>query len=772
MATDFHDTVTQAVPLPGAGPQMRMVEVALIEESRTNPRKYFDPAKLQELADSIKATGVHQPILLRPLPGHRVPDTWGVRRQGGPLPAYELVAGARRLRACRLAQVAEVPAMIRELTDEQALEIQVVENLQREDVTPLEEAEGYEALMQHGHADADAVAAKIGKSRSYVYARLKLLALAGDCRQALAEGKIDASRALRIARIPDARLQAKALAEASRTNYRGDPAMGVREFEAWLQQNVMLRLEHAPFSITAPNLVEGAGSCKDCPRRTGAEPDLFADVNSPDLCTDQGCYAAKSQAHADVLRAQAEAKGMRVVEGKEAKAIVHQYRSGIDGYTRLDTVRADLQGHAPASLRELLGSHVGSEGGIEAVLIENPYTRELIEAVPTEQAEALLLQRGLLQTTQSKIDVEEQIERMTRQSKKRQVGAALTAVEDALLHAAHATPSPATALQDAELLREWLRIQVIGAMGCEEMMEVFGMEEADSETYNETTARTLARLDRASDEDVQRFALAYIALARHYDTSEDEIVTPMHRAAGRVLGVDVQAVVDEAMAEEQAELKEAIANLRRAAQPPEPAAAPKGAHPHGPAAPARPVRGGGKAKKAPAARADAEQPKTSAAHASAQIAEALAALEGEPIQAPAAQGDEAPPVPDGQAAASAAPEAGAPLATPAPAGPGLADAPRAQADACRAAPDGEGGADVSDGAAAVEGQALRTGQTVRVLPSATGARHLPYVGMTGVLRYLVGNKRDTWRVAFPGVIKRGDAAVESFKEVDLEVIND
>lgn len=77
---------------------------------------------------------------------------------------------------------------------------------------------------------------------------------------------------------------------------------------------------------------------------------------------------------------------------------------------------------------------------------------------------------------------------------------------------------------------------------------------------------------------------------------------------------------------------------------------------------------------------------------------------------------------------------------------------------------------MSDGATAAEGQALREGMSVRVKPTATGAKHQPYVGKTGVLRYLVGNKRDTWRVAFPEIIKRGTPVVESFKTVDLEVV--
>lgn len=766
MATDFHDTVTAPLPQPGAGPQMRMVEVALIEESTTNPRKHFDQVKLQELADSIAATGVHQPILLRPLPGHRVPDTWGFRRKDAPLPAYELVAGARRLRASKIAKVAEIPAMIRELTDEQALEIQVIENLQREDVTPLEEAEGYEALMQHGHADADAVAAKIGKSRSYVYARLKLLDLTSDCRQALREGKIDASRALRIARIPDAKLQAKALAEASRTNYRGDPAMGVREFEGWLQQNVMLRLEEAPFPITAINLVEGVGSCKECPKRTGAEPDVFADVNSPDLCTDPACHAAKAQAHSEQLRAAAESQGMRVIDGKEAKGIVSQYSSQLKGYTRLDT-RHSLPGRDPASMRELLG-----DSGPQPVLIEHPQTKELIEAVPTDEAEAVLVQRGVLKTTQSKIDVEGRIIELKRQSEHRQKVAASNAIENALMQAAHHHATPLDALTDPDMLREWLKLQAEDMIG-PDLCTVFDMPDTKGEHYDDTEGRAIARIDCATDEEVIGCMLAYLVQAHAYRFGNDS-GSELVRAASRALGVDTDAIAAEAVKAEQDALKQAIANLRAASKAqakPDPSEAPKASLPHSPAAPASAVRGGGNAKKkGPAAPAGGEAPKTSAAHASAQIAEALAALEGEHDQAPAAQGNEAPPVPDGQAAGDAALSNNDGTLHPAAAWPFPPKAARAPAAASRTAPGGDGSADVSDGATAAEGQALREGMSVRVKPTATGAKHHPFVGKAGVLRYLVGNKRDTWRVAFPEIVKRGTPVVESFKTADLEAV--
>lgn len=746
MATDFHDTVTTPLPQPGAGPQMRMVEVALIEESTTNPRKHFDATKLQELADSIAATGVHQPILLRPLPGHRVPDTWGFRRKDAPLPAYELVAGARRLRASKIAKVAEIPAMIRELTDEQALEIQVIENLQREDVTPLEEAEGYEALMHHGHADADAVAAKIGKSRSYVYARLKLLDLTPDCRQALREGKIDASRALRIARIPDAKLQAKALAEASRTNYRGDPAMGVREFEGWLQQNVMLRLEQAPFPTTAINLVDGVGSCMDCPKRTGAEPDLFTDVNSPDLCTDPACHARKAQAHSEQLRAAAEAKGMRVIDGKEAKGIVNLqswdgHNNMLKGYSRLDSVRHDVaSGQERTTLRELLG-----DKGPQAVVIEHPTTKELIEAVPTDEAEAVLVQRGLLQTTRAKIDVEQRIRILKSQSDAKQARAAQAALYKAFMAGAHHTPAPAKALTDAELLREWLKLAILD-LDMDDICAITGIEPIEDEDYRLGEERAAARINRAKDGEVRNMMLAWVVQFNAYRFAEAQGGALVTAIAG-ALGIDAEAIEAEAVAAEKAELKEAIAHLRAAAKAqatPAKSEAPKGSSPHDPAAPASAVRGGGKAKKkGPAAPAGGEAPKTSAAHASAQIAEALAALEEDHDQAPAAQGNEAPPVPDGQAAGGVAPSNNGSAQSPSVASPMVADASQAGATDSRVAPGGNGSADVSNGAAA-KPVAIGVGVRVRINSTATGKTQKPWIDYEGVVAAKVGDR--AWEV--------------------------
>ncbi|KAB2900371.1 MAG: ParB/RepB/Spo0J family partition protein, partial [Burkholderiaceae bacterium] len=623
MATDQHDTVTAALPSAGAGPLMRMVELALIEESLTNPRKHFDQAKLAELAETIKDTGVLQPILLRPLPGERVPDTFGFRRQGAPLPAYELVSGARRFRASRIAGLAEIPAMIRELTDSQARHIQHIENIQREDVSAMEEAESFQSLMDDFGMTADDIGAKIKQSRSYVYGRLKLLALCPKAREALSQGEIDASRALRIARIPVAKMQEKALAEAARKNHRGDFAVGVREFEDWLQKNVMLRLEQAPFPIEAEDLVPGAGSCKACPSRTGANPDLWDDVQSPDLCTDPSCHAKKVQAHGDAMRALAEAKGMRVIEGKEAKEIVSQhswdgYGHDLKGFTRLDCIKADAsQDGKQASLRELLG-----DSGPKAVLIEDPYNKELIEAVPTDEAEAVLVQRGVVKNTQRKINVEERIGILKQQSTVRQQRAASTALYAAFMNSAHASAAPAKVLADAELLREWLKLQVLD-LDTEDLCAVARIDPIEDEEYSATEARAIARLDRAKDSEVRGCMLAWL-LSFHSYRYGDGKGQGLLSAACRALGIDADAVTAEAVATEKADLKEAIANVRAAAKAQaeaEQAAAPKPASTPPPAAQATPTRAKSKKSSDPAALArDSARGKTTKAQASADIA--------------------------------------------------------------------------------------------------------------------------------------------------------
>lgn len=155
------------------------LNISEIEPNRNQPRKEFDEDALSQLAESIKTHGLIQPILVKPILG------------GG----YEIVAGERRYRACQIAGISEVPVTIRELTDRETMEIALIENLQREDLNPMEEALGYKALMDEHELSQEAVAQAVGKSRPAVANTLRLLNLPDDVQDMVKNGKLSAGHA-------------------------------------------------------------------------------------------------------------------------------------------------------------------------------------------------------------------------------------------------------------------------------------------------------------------------------------------------------------------------------------------------------------------------------------------------------------------------------------------------------------------------------------------------------------------------------------------------
>ncbi|MDH4449910.1 MAG: ParB/RepB/Spo0J family partition protein [Rhodoferax sp.] len=369
------------------------LQLAHIAPSLTNPRKTFDATKLAELAASIKASGVHQPVLVRPLPGSRVADTSTDPATGkrlAVLPTHELVAGERRYRASKLAGVDTIPAMVRELTDAQVLDIQITENLQRDDLTELEEAEGYQALMQLTGLNAEQVGTKIGKSRAYVYTRLKLLDLCTDVRQALRDKKLEATTATLLARIPNEKLQIEALREVLRGGYDSEP-MSFRKAQTYIQEHYMLALDKATFDINCADLLPAAGACTTCPKRTGAEPELFTDVKSADVCTDPVCHRKKEDAHTAAQAALAKAKGLTVIAGKEAAELKAQgyYSDKIVGYRRLDAAE---DGFGGTTLRKLIWPLMKAQD-IKPVMIESARKKgTFLECLTNETALKLLKQ--------------------------------------------------------------------------------------------------------------------------------------------------------------------------------------------------------------------------------------------------------------------------------------------------------------------------------------------------------------------------------------------
>lgn len=181
-----------------------MIAVKALELPDRNVRKHVDQEQLKELAASIREKGLIEPIVVRSL------SPVGGGNDGS---GFEVVAGSRRYRAAKLAGLAEVPCIVRELSDEQALEIQVIENVQRVDVTPLEEAEGFQRLMDVGTYDVKALAVKLGKSIEYVYARLKLQKLSERAKESLAGGKISAAHGVLLAALDEVE-QGKVLRDA------------------------------------------------------------------------------------------------------------------------------------------------------------------------------------------------------------------------------------------------------------------------------------------------------------------------------------------------------------------------------------------------------------------------------------------------------------------------------------------------------------------------------------------------------------------------------
>ena len=184
------DAAPAAADAPQARDGVRMVPIELIRPNPDQPRKVMVESELEALASSIAEKGIVQPILVRPAKGS----------EGG----YEIVAGERRWRAAQRARLHQVPALVRDLSDQETLEIGIVENVQRADLNPVEEAQAYRQLIdRYGHTQED-VARAVSKSRSHVANMVRLLSLPANVLTFLAEGQISTGHARAIAAAPNA----------------------------------------------------------------------------------------------------------------------------------------------------------------------------------------------------------------------------------------------------------------------------------------------------------------------------------------------------------------------------------------------------------------------------------------------------------------------------------------------------------------------------------------------------------------------------------------
>ena len=156
-----------------------LLPISQVESCSSQPRKYFDEAALAELAESIREHGIIQPLTVRKLASGY----------------YQIIAGERRWRAARMAGLQEVPAIVMEADDRKAAELAMIENLQREDLNPMEEAAGFQSLIETYHMTQEEAATRVGKSRSAVTNALRLLSLTPSVRKLVEEGKLSAGHA-------------------------------------------------------------------------------------------------------------------------------------------------------------------------------------------------------------------------------------------------------------------------------------------------------------------------------------------------------------------------------------------------------------------------------------------------------------------------------------------------------------------------------------------------------------------------------------------------
>lgn len=284
----------------------RLIPLSQITPSRTNAHTgaRFKRGSLAGLAASIKADGIIQPLLVRPINDPNRPGK-----------SFEIVAGERRYRAAELAELAEAPCVVTELCEADALQVQLVENLQREGLHPLDEAKAFFRLQKESELTVAEIAARVGKTAPDVARRLALNSLIKEAKADFRADHITLGHALEICRLsPDVQRAALAACYETRHVYdeeaeeyvpvpdKSEPRT-VEELRSWLRANVHLNLNAAPFKTSDASLREDGLTCVECPNRTGFNRTLFADVKGADTCLVPACYQGKVQALVQIVSA-------------------------------------------------------------------------------------------------------------------------------------------------------------------------------------------------------------------------------------------------------------------------------------------------------------------------------------------------------------------------------------------------------------------------------------------------------------------------------------
>jgi len=319
-------TPVRAPAPPGEPREVRgTAKTSELRPCPTNPRQTIPEESVQELAASFAQVGVLQPLVVRPVPltaEFRNDDWVGLKH-------YEVVAGHRRLAAAKLARLPKVPVVVRWLSDEDVLLVQLMENDQREDVKPSEQAAAYSRLAAAGKT-AERIAEATGKPVAFVRGLLRLARLPAWALAAVDTGRLPRATAEIVARVPGEESRKKAAACAmmglshprdldnttfsewtEETRPDGDAApLSFREARTLVNAHFTRELKGAPFSRTALDLLDGVGSCDACPNRAGNDPEAKAGGVRADTCLNPDCFRAKAEAARARVLVDAEKKGI------------------------------------------------------------------------------------------------------------------------------------------------------------------------------------------------------------------------------------------------------------------------------------------------------------------------------------------------------------------------------------------------------------------------------------------------------------------------------
>ncbi|HBZ67560.1 MAG TPA: hypothetical protein DEO70_12050 [Bacteroidales bacterium] len=320
---------------------IQMIPLEAIVLSQMNPRRTFNEASISELAESILQVGVLSPVIVRPV------------KKG-----FELICGARRFKATKLSGLTEIPSIVRKLSDTEALELMITENLQRQDVSPLEEAEAFQNLITHRQYDVQALVTRFGKSEFYIRMRLKLNDLIPEFRELLSLDHIGVSHAMELCKL-DGQYQ-RELFQSQFSNYQGLfwSCPSVKVLKRNIEQNFTLKLENATFSLDDNTLNKIAGSCTSCPQNTASNQLLFPDVTGTGICMDRGCFKQKSETYfqREIARIQDEEPGILLgypinINGEQERELERLVKSGIDAvqlnYNTYETIDQPKKPEAP-----------------------------------------------------------------------------------------------------------------------------------------------------------------------------------------------------------------------------------------------------------------------------------------------------------------------------------------------------------------------------------------------------------------------------------------